>query len=87
MKKTTYTVTRFDIDDEFYVEVSPNGEMIEFVLCMQNYGMKSFMFGLQKNDCPEEMWEELIENNVDEYIEIFLNNKEYWDSQSIERNI
>lgn len=79
MNKTTYTVTRFDIDDEFYVEVSPNREMIEFVLCMQNYGMKTFMFGIPENNCPEETWEELIENNVEEYIALFckeMNDKE-----------
>ncbi len=71
MKKSTYTTTRFDIDDDFYVEVSPNKDMFEFVLCMENYGIKSFMFGLYKKDCPEEMWEEMIENNVEDYIDSF----------------
>lgn len=74
MKKSTYTTTRFDVGDGFYVEVSPNGEMFEFVLCMENYGIKDFMFGLYKKDCPEEMWEEIIEGNVEDYIDSFLNN-------------
>lgn len=78
MRKSTYVTTRFDINDDFYVEVSPNieinlhGEWIEFVLCMKNYGLKSHMFGLQKKDFPEETWEELIENNIEEYIDSFL---------------
>lgn len=60
MKKTTYTTTRFDLNDDFYVEVSPNGEMIEFILCMKNYGLKSFIVGYYKKDCPEENWENII---------------------------
>ena len=43
------------------------------------------MFGLFANDCPEETWEEMIENNVDEYIESFLDDMEYWDNQPIEQ--
>lgn len=81
MKKTTYTVTRFDIDDEFYVEVSPYSdndgkEMFDFVLCREGYGIKDSMFGLYADACPPSMWEEMIEGNVDEYIEIYLEN---WD--------
>ena len=71
MKKSTYITTRFDVDDEFYVEVSPNGEWIEFVLCKKKYGLKDFMFGLHKKDCPEETWEEIIENNAEDYITSF----------------
>lgn len=81
MKKTTYTVTRFDIRNGFYVEITPttdkDGDKIyDFVLCLENYGIKSFMFGLFAKDCPEECWEEMIENNVDKYIEIFLEDME-----------
>ena len=87
MKKSTYTTTRFDVDgeyNEFYVEVSPNKDMFEFVLCMEGYGLKSFMFGLYKKDCPEEQWEEIIENNVEDYIVMFLDDMGCWDSQPIE---
>ena len=72
MKKNTYMITRFDVDDRFYVEVSPNKDTFEFVLCMENYGLKYFMFGLYKKDCPEEIWEDIIENNVEDYIESFF---------------
>ena len=74
MKQSTYITTRFDINDEFYVEVSPNGEMFEFVLCMEGYGIKDFMFGLYQKDCPREEWEEIIEANAEEHIDLFLNN-------------
>lgn len=86
MKKTIYTTTRFDIDNEFYVEVSPGTnlrgeEMIEFVLCMQNYGMKFFMFGLHKEYCSEDTWEEIIMENIKDYIELFLENMDCLESR------
>lgn len=87
MKRSTYTTTRFDVDgeySEFYVEVSPNKDMYEFVLCMDDYGLKSFMFGLSKIHCPEEQWEEIIENNVEDYIAMFLDDMDYWDNQPID---
>lgn len=71
MNKTTYTTTRFDINDDFYVEVSPNGDLIDFVLCMEDYGIKSHMFGIHKKNCPEEIWEKLIENDIEEHIDNF----------------
>lgn len=79
MKKTTYMVTRFDVNEDFYVEVSPNGEMIEFVLCMKNYGVKRFMYGYDKNQCPEETWEELISITIQEHIKDFEDNIQYID--------
>lgn len=84
MKKSTYTTTRFDVVDNFYVEVSPNKDMLEFVLCMENYGIKSFMFGLYKKDCPEEMWEEIIENNVEDYIAMFLDDMDYLENKPMD---
>ena len=84
MKKSTYITTRFDVGDRFYVEVSPDGEWYDFVLCMEGYGIKSFMFGLYKKDCPEEMWEEIIEANVEDYIEVFLDDMDYWESKPID---
>lgn len=86
MKKTTYTTTRFDIDNEFYVEVTPDTDLygretFEFVLCMRNYGIKSFMFGLYKKDCPEDNWEEIIMANIEDYIESFLEDMDYFENR------
>ena len=78
MKKTTYTVTRFDIKDKFYVEVSPiiiNGnEMYEFHICNEDCAIKELMFGVYQNDCPENTWEEMIESNVDWHVEAYIEN-------------
>ena len=81
MKKTTYTVTRFDIEDGFYVEVSPSTgnegkEMYDFFLCKENYGIKELMFGLYANDCQPSEWEDMIAANVDDYIKTFVENME-----------
>lgn len=83
MKKTTYTVTRFDIEDGFYVEVSPNAEgkpMYDFFLCKEEYGIKDFMFGLYTKDCPPSEWEDMIEANVygciENYIESYIEDME-----------
>ena len=81
MNKTTYTTTRFDVNDEFYVEVSPDGEVIDFFLCMQDCGIKTYMFGFDKNDCPEDMWEQLIEDNVEDYIKEFLKDIDYLENR------
>ena len=75
MKKTTYVTTRFDVRDGFYVEVTPScvgsEKTFDFVLCKQGYGTKIFMFGLLEKNCPPDMWETMIENNVDIYMEAF----------------
>lgn len=78
MVKTSYTVTRFDVGYQgFYVEVTPymqdGEEWLEFTLCKERYGMKSFMFGVKKQGCPESEWEEIIMGNLlsDGYISMF----------------
>lgn len=73
MKKTTYTTTRFEVNEAFYVEVSPNEDMIEFVLCMRDYCLKCLMFSYCAEDCPEDIWERLINEEVKEHITSFLN--------------
>ena len=79
MKKTTYIVTRFEIDDGFYVEVSPGidnkgKELYNFFLCKENYEIKELMFRLYASDYQPSEWEDIIEANVDEYIENFIEN-------------
>lgn len=76
MNKTTYVTTRFDVDDEFYVEVSPyrcdDKELFGFTLCNEYQGMKMFMFGMEAATCPEEEWEFIIARNIDSNIEIYF---------------
>lgn len=84
MKRTTKVVTRFDVNDEFYVEVIPckndNETWIRFTLCKEDCTIKERMFGHLEEDCPEEMWEHIIETNIDEYIERFEHDMELLDT-------
>ena len=85
MKRTTCVLTRFDVRDGFYVEVAPEvkpqseDKWIEFVLCKEGYGIKNFMFGLKTEDCPEHEWEDIIEAEVDDHIEMFIEEMAKWD--------
>ena len=87
MKKSVYEVTRFDIDDYFYVEISPNGEWLDCYLCMKGCYFKSFVVAIDRNCCSENTMEEVykgfIELNTDRYIATFLEEKEYLDNKPV----
>lgn len=72
LRKTTYTVTRFYIKPGIFVEISEDylGEEDNYIffLCMEVFEKKIMMFSMPKEDCPMDMWEEIIENNINEYI-------------------
>ena len=78
MKKITYTTTRFDVGNGYYVEVMPGipcedrtTYFVEFFLC-NKYGDKRFMFCLPQGE--EDQWEDCIQAVLDEEI------KEYEES-------
>lgn len=86
MKKTTYKVTRFDVSDDYYVEVTPDvwpdgTSAVDFVLCKNRYGIKSLMFGLSLATCPESEWEDMIIANVDDYIAGFEEDMEFLETE------
>ena len=61
------TILIYKYRDNFQVEIEEN-EFIEFWLYNTNYGIKMFMFGIQ---CKREEYIELIESNIEEYIESY----------------
>ena len=72
MKKTTYITTRFDVSDDFYVEVSEEKNTTNFVLCRENFGIKYFMFAFDNQNAPPgDSWEEIIKSNVTNFIKAF----------------
>ena len=83
LKRTTYVTTRYDVYGGFYVEVTKNPEKdcVDFVLCRESYGFKSYMIGIPTKDCPESVWEDLIRRNVDSHIAGFVQDIEYLESQ------
>ena len=85
LKRTTYVTTRYNVYGGFYVEVTKNPEKdyVDFVLCRENYGIKSYMIGIPAKDCPESVWEDLIRRNVDSHIAGFIQDVEYLENQPI----
>lgn len=83
LKKTTYTTTRYDVGDGFYVEVSPNEkeESVEFYLGHNRYGVKDLVFGVMEKDCPkdDEKIQSMILQNVEDEIKIYK--EEYFDCE------
>ena len=73
MKKSTYTVTRFDAGhDKFYVEVSPTTldgeEMWEFFICKEDYDIKDY-----DHLTNQELYNEIIKH--DAKIDVDKNNR------------
>lgn len=71
MKKTTYTTTRFDVSNGYFVEVMQDGEMINFYLFSEDYGVKSLMFSFHESTTPAEKWEEIIKANIEREIDFY----------------
>ena len=71
MKKATYKATRFDLENGYFVEVTKEGETVEFYLFNKEYRVKHFMFGFHEDTAPTEKWAEIIEANADSEIELF----------------
>ena len=45
MKKYQKTITVYELDGGFFVEVGKQDDSVDFYLCHRNYGVKLLMFG------------------------------------------
>lgn len=77
MNKTTYTVTCFELGEGFFVDVLEEKGTIEFYLYKKTCDNKMFMFGMTKKTAPPEKWEEIINNNADDYFQSYLDEYDY----------
>lgn len=77
MIKTTYTVTCFELEEGFFVDVLEENGTIEFYLYRKSNGLKMFMFGMTKEAAPPEKWEEIINNNVEDYFQSYIDEYDY----------
>lgn len=89
MKKTTNVVVRIDIEREgFCVEIMPymhdGEEWLEFMLCNEEYGFKDLMFCVRRKDCPEDVWEDCISDEIDDCIESYYETIESLDAADFE---
>lgn len=66
MKKYQKTITVYELDGGFFVEVSSQKGATELYLHHKDYGVKTLMYGFQESG---EVDEELMLSNIDEYID------------------
>lgn len=78
MKKTELKVTRYEIDENFMVDVEiiESQNLVYFWLSHKDYAIKAFMFGLNKEDAPESEWADLINNNIYTYMYFYMQDRE-----------
>ena len=62
------TIIIYNYKDNFQVEIIEENEFIEFWLNNKDYTIKRFMFGIK---CKREEYVEIIESNIEEYIEFY----------------
>ena len=70
MKKLEKKITVYTLENDFSVEVERSRDLTAFYLANKAYGDKMHMFSLA--DCYGETVEDIIEANVEEYIEYFF---------------
>lgn len=73
MKKADVKITVYKMEDDFFVEVYQNDDIIEFWIYHRNYGIKSFMFGIPEKYINEEnSIENLIKGNFEEQKDFYI---------------
>ena len=78
MDKTDIKITRYE-QDGFWIDIVENTEDFEAWLTAKNYGISQLMFGVPKKqptwgDIQHDIFLELVENNFDEYAELYMIN-------------
>lgn len=71
MRKTTLMVTRYQVGDGFCVDVIPDSKEVSFWLGHRECDIKEKMFAASLELAPQERWEKLIEDNIDDCKEDF----------------
>ena len=77
MNKTTYIITCFELENGFFVDVLEEAGTIEFYLYKKTCGIKMFMLGLLKESAPPYKWEKIINDNVFDFIQTYLDEYDY----------
>ena len=73
MKKFQKTITVYELGEGFFTEVSKQGNLTEFYLYHEDFGIKELIFGLE--DLNESEWDDQIpeiEFYIDSYKEAYM---------------
>lgn len=72
-------VVTYDCGNGFYVEIWVKPMEFDAWLSHAKYGVKSYMFGSPVDNTSFEEFKDMVEANIDEYIEYYEN--EYMDNE------
>lgn len=75
MKKITLTTTRYHLPEQFYVDVLTEQEEVSFWLGHRDCDIRERVFAASAAFAPQEKWEQLIQDNIGDYLEDF---REAW---------
>lgn len=75
MKKIMLSTTRYQLPEQFYVDVLSDKDEVSFWLGHRDCDIKERMFAASAAFAPAENWEQMILDNMDDYLEDF---KEAW---------
>lgn len=71
MKQENLTLTRYELEDGFYVEVLPRRGETAFWLGHRDCGVKELAFAASDAFAPPRQWETMIRENISDYLEDF----------------
>lgn len=75
MKKIALTTTRYYLPEQFYVDILTEQEEVSFWLGHRDCDIRERVFAASAAFAPQEKWEQLIEDNIGDYLEDF---REAW---------
>lgn len=75
MKKITLSTVRYQLPEQFYVDVLLEKDEVSFWLGHRECDIREQIFAASAAFAPEEKWEQMILDNIDDYLEDF---KEAW---------
>lgn len=64
-------IARYQVNDDFFIDIEEINGMVEFWLFNKGYGVKMYMFSLFV-EVVEDKAQTIIDNNVDMYIKNYL---------------
>jgi len=71
MKKTDISITRFENSD-FWIDVVDDGTVFSAYLMRKGYCVSSLMFGAEKKNITFSSFLYLVQCNLDEYVDLYI---------------
>ena len=76
LKLTDIRTRTYEYDSNYYVDIVERNDLYEAYIYDSNIGFKSFMFGMLKSENSYENFLDTVFDNIDEFVESYLNDLE-----------